>query len=152
MSIDPYAAPKSQITPTHPQRPRPSRWWWLYFAILCALLLAGMWMQWRIGMLSLTMVLPTLLNLWGMLGLVGYITARPIGPRWQWLICLILTSAQLSVVILLLLGNLLAAGWTTEHLAALFALTGPVLMLPLLLALTLYHFDFRHLWTQRASD
>lgn len=90
-----YAAPRSVVT-TPEARQRPSTAWWLHFALvaLAALALWGLAVK---QMLTLPGHLPfralvflsPLLLTWGAAGLYGYIRGLRVGPRWLWIVYLV---------------------------------------------------------------
>lgn len=148
---DPYAAPRSPAAIPHERR-KPGWAWWLYFGLLCLLLISAINVSFRLIPFAWTSLFGIALNVWGMVGLVGFITMKPIGPRWQWLICLSLTVVQLATGVLSLLSVLLSSGWTQAHKVALIVLIGQLLILPLISALVRYVFDFAPLWNPTPVD
>lgn len=152
MSIDPYAAPKSPLTaPARGRSRRPSRWWWLYFALFGGIVVLASLIVVRDHNWRFNVVAGLALNLWALAGLFGFIRVQRLGPRGLWLACLLLSAAQTGTGAAMFLATVLRPGWSIEHRAALIGLLAPLMMLPLLYALARYVFDFRHLWARRAS-
>lgn len=152
MSIDPYAAPKSQPAPARSRSRHPSRWWWLYFALFGGILVLASLIVVRDHNWRLNVVGGLALNFWALAGMFGFVRAQRLGPRGLWLACLLLSALQTSTGAAMFLAMVLRPGWSPEHRAALLGLLAPLMMLPVLYALARYVFDFRYLWTRRAGD
>jgi len=140
----PERTPASAATATAGRR-APSRLWWVYFGYLLVLLAIGF-----VPYVSMLRTEPprrlalatvaTLLNLWGLVGLWGYIRSLRLGSPWLWRLCFLLTTAQFAFsgyqfakVLRYGIGGL-------ETTVAIVGLCSLLLGVPLLVALWLYAF------------
>jgi hypothetical protein len=137
---------------------RPSRLWWLYFGYLVLAGLAGAApylssiRESNLSGPSLGLpLLATVLNLWGMVGLWGYIRSRRLGWSGLWQICLGLTVIQMIYAGSLFLRFLPSSLAEPGAWVSLLGLAGLALGIPLLVALWRYAFVSPRIWGARAA-
>ncbi len=133
---------------------RPSQLWWVYFGYLLVMAVAGSFVYLPLvreanllGRLRVLPVAATLLNLWGVIGLWGYIQSRRLVGSWFWQACVGLTVIQwIFATSLFLLSLPNASGkqaWVT-----IAGLAGMALGLPLIVALWRYAFLSPRVWAR----
>lgn len=137
--------PERTPTTGRPAPPR-LRWlWWIYFGYLLLMLAIGivpymsMLRNETAPRLALATV-ATLLNLWGLVGLWGYIRSKPLGPAWVWRLAFLLITAQFAFSAYHFAKSLSYGTGGLEGTVAIVGLCSLALGLPLLVALWLYAF------------
>jgi hypothetical protein len=91
-------------------------------------------------------VAATLLNIWAISGLWCYTVSRPLGYRWQWVLCFFLTFAQLAFATVMCLKVILSGAHGHELRVANLGIINISLGIPLLIALGLYAFRSPAIW------
>jgi hypothetical protein len=129
----------------------PSRLWWLYFGVLVAFgilgavpFVLGLGQQpWRMLVLGAA---ATILNVWGIVGLWGYIRSRPLGFSDLWKACTLLTAVQIAFSAFQFSKVLTSGAQGTERLVAIVGLCSMAFAVPLLIALGRYAFRSPGIW------
>lgn len=148
---NPYQAPRADTgagAASQAPSPLPRILWWLYTGGLGLLVLA-VTAQWVRRGAPVAEGIGLALNVWAIVGLVGWRMRRPLLSSWVWVVCLALTLTQAALLARILFGLAIADADNRMNLVLALALSLPVL--PLLWGLLSYAFLSPSIWRRPTS-
>ena len=145
MEINPYSSPKSELAIERSTVKNVA--WWIYFSLLLLMFFATLFAFIISGTISLIFLLSTLLDLFCIFGLFGFIRTKKMLSKTFWAVIFFLEVTKLSIATSVFLYNYITYVYeTNERFVALVGSLSFILALPLCYALWHYAFKTPQIW------